>query len=87
MVVTRRVAMGTAAGGFEQAVGIRNRKDWYRHKMSRKQLPGGHIRSEGAGWWWQRGAGGGARGLRGMDRTDSGGERSRDSGGQRNRQQ
>ena len=36
----RRVAVGKEAGGFEQAVGIRSRKEWYRHKMSRKQLVG-----------------------------------------------
>ena len=28
-----------------------------------------------AGRWWQRGAGGGARGLGGMDRTSSGGHK------------
>ena len=40
VVMMRRVAVGKASGGFEQAVGIRNRKEWYRHKMSREQLVG-----------------------------------------------
>ena len=40
VVMMKRVAVGKAAGGFEQAVGIRSRKEWYRHKMSRKELVG-----------------------------------------------
>ena len=40
LLVVKRVAVGKVAGGFEQAVGIRSRKRWYRHKMSRKQLVG-----------------------------------------------
>ena len=38
VVMMRGVAVGKVAGGFGQAVGIRSRKEWYRHKMSRKQL-------------------------------------------------
>ena len=75
VVVVGRVAVGKAAGGFEQAVGIRSREEWYRHKMSEQGAAGGHIRSEGTGRWWQRGAGGGAGGLGGVDRTSSGGHR------------
>ena len=40
VAMTRRVAVGKAAGGVEQTVGLRSRKEWYRHKMSRKQLVG-----------------------------------------------
>ena len=36
VVMMRRVAVGRSAGGFEQAVGIRSRQEWYRYKMSRK---------------------------------------------------
>ena len=39
-VIMERVAVGRAAGGFGQAVGIRCRQEWHRHKMSRKQLVG-----------------------------------------------
>ena len=39
-----KVAVGKAAGGFEQAIGIRSRKvhekGWCGHKMSREQLVG-----------------------------------------------
>jgi hypothetical protein len=38
VVLTERVAVGRTAGGFGQAVGIRCRQGWYKHKMSRKQL-------------------------------------------------
>jgi hypothetical protein len=40
VVLMRRVAVGRTAGGVEQAVGIRCRQEWYRHKMSREQLVG-----------------------------------------------
>ena len=40
VVLMKRVAIGRAAGGFEQAVGIRCRQEWYKHKMSREQLVG-----------------------------------------------
>ena len=40
VVMMMRVAVGKAGGGFEQAVGIRSKKEWYRHKMSRMQLVG-----------------------------------------------
>ena len=36
----RRVAVGKTTEGYDQAVGTRHRKEWYRHKMSRKQLVG-----------------------------------------------
>ena len=39
-VVMKRVAVGRTAGGVEQAVGIRCRQEWHRHKMSREQLVG-----------------------------------------------
>ena len=38
--MVRGVVVGKVAGGFEQAVGIRSRKEWFRHKVSRKQLKG-----------------------------------------------
>ena len=34
----RRVAVGTTAGGYEQAVRIRSRRKWCRHEMDRKEL-------------------------------------------------
>ena len=37
-VQMRRVAVGTSAGGYVQAVRIRSRREWCRHKMSRKDL-------------------------------------------------
>ena len=40
-----------------------------------QEAAGRHIRSEGGGRWWQRCAGGGTRGLGGMDRTSGGGHR------------
>ena len=40
VVLMRRVAVGRTAGGVEQAVGIRCRQEWHRHKMSREQLVG-----------------------------------------------
>ena len=70
----KRVAVGKTAGGFDQAVGIRSRREWQRHKMSRKQLVG--I----TGQRIQADAGGGARGLGGMDRTNSGGHRVEEGG-------
>ena len=51
VVMARRVAVGKASGGFEQAVRSRSRKGWFRHKMSRKQLVGTTIMSVGAGRW------------------------------------
>ena len=36
VVMTRRVAVGRTTGGFEQAVEIRSKQEWYRYKMSRK---------------------------------------------------
>ena len=38
VVMVERVAVGKAAGGFEQAMGIRSRVGWHRYKMSRRQL-------------------------------------------------
>ena len=38
VVLMRRVAVGKTAGGVEQAVGIRCRQEWCRHKMGREQL-------------------------------------------------
>ena len=40
MVLMKRVAVGKTAGGVEQAVGIRCRQEWHRHRMSREQLVG-----------------------------------------------
>ena len=34
------VALGRTAAGIDQAVGIRCRQEWHRHRMSRKQLVG-----------------------------------------------
>jgi hypothetical protein len=39
-VLMKRVAIGRTAGGVEQAVGIRCRQEWHRHKMNRGQLVG-----------------------------------------------
>ena len=40
VVMMKRVAVGRTAAGFDQAVGVRSRQEWYmyRYKMSRKQL-------------------------------------------------
>ena len=40
VVLMKKVAAGRTAGGFEQAVGIRCRQVWCKHKMSREQLVG-----------------------------------------------
>ena len=43
VVMVKRVAVGRTAGGVDhndQAVGIRSRREWQRHKMSRGQLVG-----------------------------------------------
>ena len=90
VVLMRRVAVGRTAGGVEQAVGIRCRQEWCKHKYE-QGAAGGYSRTEGASRWWQRGTGGGAGGLGRMDRTSSGGHRveerrSRGSGGQGNKQ-
>ena len=39
-VLNKKVAMGRAAPGFEQAVGIRCRQEWHAYRMSREQLVG-----------------------------------------------
>ena len=40
VVLMKRVAVCRTAGGIEQAVGIRCRQEWHRHRMSREQLVG-----------------------------------------------
>ena len=40
VVMMKRVAVGRTAGGVDQAVGIRCRQEWHRHRMSREQLVG-----------------------------------------------
>ena len=40
MVQMKRVAVGRTPGGFEQAVGIRTRRERCRHNMSREKLVG-----------------------------------------------
>ena len=40
VVLMRRVVVGRTAGGVEQAVGIRGRQEWCKHRMSRGQLVG-----------------------------------------------
>ena len=40
LVQMERVAVGRTPGGFEQAVGIRTRREWCRHNMSREKLVG-----------------------------------------------
>ena len=40
VVMTKRVAVGRTARGVDQAVGIRCRRGWQRHKLSKKQLVG-----------------------------------------------
>ena len=37
---TKGVVVGRTAGESDQAVGIRSRRVWQRHKMARKQLVG-----------------------------------------------
>ena len=92
VVMMRRVAVGKAAGGFEQAVRIRSRKERYRHKMSRKQLvgiSGQRVQADGGREVLVEGRGR-RSGRNGQDkwwRTQSGGGRSKDSGGQWDRQQ
>ena len=59
-VIMEGVVVDRIAGGLEQAVGIRCRQEWHRHRMGREQLVGitgqkvqgavgGHHRTEGAG--------------------------------------
>ena len=38
VVMTKRVAVGRTAGGTDQAVVIRCRQEWHRHRMNKKQL-------------------------------------------------
>ena len=40
VVLMKRVAIGRTAGGVEQAVGVRGRQEWCKHRMSREQLAG-----------------------------------------------
>ena len=40
MVSIKRVAVGNAAGGSEQVVGIRCRQEWHRYRTGREQLVG-----------------------------------------------
>ena len=40
VVMMKRVAVGRTTGGFEQAVSIRSRQEWYRYEMNREQLVG-----------------------------------------------
>ena len=40
VVMTKRAEVGRTAGGVDQAVGIRSKREWQRHKMSRRQLEG-----------------------------------------------
>ena len=49
-----RVAVGRTAAGFDQAVGVRSRQEWYRHKMSRKQLVDISSQRVQAGWQPER---------------------------------
>ena len=35
VVMLRRMAVGKGAGGYDPAVRIRSRKEWFRHKMSK----------------------------------------------------
>ena len=60
VVIMGRVAVpvGRTAGGVDQAVGVRSRREWHRHKMSRKQrvdMSGQKVQADGT--WWQGGAG------------------------------
>ena len=40
VVMMERVAVDRIVGGVDQAMGVRCRREWQRHKMSRKQLVG-----------------------------------------------
>ena len=80
-----RVAVGKAAVGFGQAVAIRSREEWCRHKMSRKQpvgITGQRVQASGG----REVLVGGPGGLAGVGRTSGGGQRG-EGGGQWNRQQ
>ena len=39
-LLMKKVAVGRAAPGFEQTVGIRYKHEWHEYKMSREQLVG-----------------------------------------------
>ena len=77
-----RVAVGRTAGEIDQAVGVRSRRERQRHKKSRGQLVGitGYSVQADGGRVWQGGAGGGARVVGGVDRTNSRGDRVEEEG-------
>ena len=86
--------MGKATGGFEQVVGIRSRKEWFRHKMGKdgKQLvgiTGQEVQTglvvPGKCWWRDRRFGKSGWGKQGGIQSGEG--RPRGSGGQWNKQQ
>ena len=84
------VMMKRTAGGFEQAVGIRSRQEWYRYKMNRKQLVGARpsqVRKMVAARCQWRGRRFGKNGQGRQWKTQSGGGRPRGSGGRRSKQQ
>ena len=92
VVQMKRVAVGRTAGGVEQAVGIRCRQEWHRHRMSRGQLVGitgrqdrGCRQMVAERCWW-RGKRFGRTGWGKQWRTQSGGKRSRGNGGRRSKQ-
>ena len=87
-VIMKRVAVGRAAGGFEQAVGIRCRQEWHRYKMSRKQLvgiTGQRVQADGGREVMVEGRRFGRNDWSKQWRTQSGGRKSRGSGGRRSK--
>ena len=91
VVLMRRVAVGRTAGGFDQAIGVRNMQEGVAQAQDEQETASRHIRSEVAGRWWQGGAGGGAGGLEewmGQTVEDTKWRReAKGSGGQWNKQQ
>ena len=89
VVLMRRVAVGRTAGGVEQAVGIRCRREWYKHKMSREQLvgmTGQRVQADGGREVLVEGQEVWEEWTGQQWRTQSGGGRARGSGGQRSKQ-
>ena len=81
VVQMRRVAVGRSAGAYTQAVGIRSRKEWCKHTVSRRELVGITSRLVHAnGQEEVLGAGVGRRGMGGVDWSGSGGDRLEEGG-------
>ena len=84
VVQMKNMAVGRTFWGFKQALGIRTRRKWCRHSMSREKLAwwGFQVswymqRGRGRHWW--RGRRYEKNGLGTMWRTQTGGGRQRNS--------